>query len=194
MLVHALLLLPVPVTPYELGQHSERYNGRIVYTETVLDDISVDDRWRVLVEPKDTFEFIVSGEGKPDAKKGDKVAIIGHFRYTDISFVPRVIRGARMQRIPFDVTPEQLRGKRSPFNGRLVRVEGEVKYVDRWADGTDTFTLHPRTPEVLWGGKPGISKGDRVRVTGVFNDNRDTFETGRIDVRKSASEEKLGKP
>jgi len=163
MLTFALLLLPVPVTPYDLGQHSERYHGRMVRIELVLEDFEPGGRWHVLVEPKDSFHVIITGSGTPDAKKGDKVAIIGKFRYTDISFSPRVVQAAVMQKIPFDVKPEQLRDR--TYEGRLIRVEDEVGGVYE-SQGKQFIELKSRGTEIEWPGK--LQAGDRVRVTGIF--------------------------
>jgi hypothetical protein len=187
MLACVLLLIPIPATPDDLGRHAERYSGRIVYTETVLGDLVTDGRWRTLIEPEDASETLVTGEGRPDARKGDRVAIVGLFRYTDASFSRRVIRGARMQVIPFDVKPEQISTRGSPFDGRLVRTEGVVRTVDR-----DVFILGPKSLRVTWSGTPAVAKGDRVRVTGVCGIDKDSFLPGHIDVTKSGTVEKLG--
>src|SRR5262249_33238414 len=43
-------------------------------------------------------------EDRPDREERAKVAVAGVFRHGPSSFVPRVILGAQMQKVPFDVS------------------------------------------------------------------------------------------
>ena len=184
----ALLSLVAPVSVADLEKNPDKYNGRIVRVETVLKDFSPGETWHVTLGDKERIDVL--GKTAPPGKNGDRVAITGLFLDKEHSYVRRAILSARMAVIQFDVTPKQLH-KRGPFDGRLVRVEGAVKEIER-RPGRAAFYVESFTLEVTWTGKPEIAEGDRVRVTGVFVSNRGTFLPGRIDVTKSGSVEKLG--
>jgi hypothetical protein len=196
-LIAALLLVPVPVTVFDLGKNSEKYNGRIVRIEVVLEEFRPGpDRWHLAVT-EDSFHLDVVGAGKPAAKDGDKVALTGRFRYKDRSFVPRVIHGATMEKIPFAVGPAELVKGAEKYHGRLVRVGATLKNflaADDWHHAVKEAGAGRRV-ELFGTGKPDVRDGDRVAFTGTFEYAKAAFTPCAIrgcKVEKIPAAEKPG--
>lgn len=86
------------------------------------------------------------------------------------------------------VTADQLWKAPEKYQGKLVRLEGIVEFASE----------HPRRDEakprysldlegnhgvyIVCEGKPSVSKGDRVRVTGTFTYKKDSFVRHRVAV------------
>jgi hypothetical protein len=187
-IVHATMeVIPFDVTPEQFNKGRSKYEGRLVRIEDKVGEVREWMGTRVI-------EFVrgIEVECAVKVAVGDRVRVTGVYHPPVMAFdTPRIDvgKGGSVEKVPFDVTPEQLLRDPAAYNGRLVRATGVVRYT-RGGPGA-FFFQYDWLLEVTGGGK--VEAGDRVRVTGVFRGEADAFRALRIDARNTGSVERVGR-
>lgn len=92
-------VIPLDVSVAELVKNTGKYDGRLIRIETILAKFLPQDDWSHAVKEPGVGNIEIEGKGKPDARDGDKVSIVGVFQYRPKTFGERIILLTKMQKL-----------------------------------------------------------------------------------------------